>query len=322
VKKMQKKINKVISFFLAGVCAPALLLAQAPPPPMGPGELDNLVQRIVLYPDALLANILTASTYPDQIPEADQWADQHAALHGDALAHAIAEDHLPWDSSVQALLPFPQALEIMASDISWTQKLGNAVLAQRPDVMDAVQRMRQASMRYGYLRTNGYYSVATAGGFIEINPINPGVFVVPVYSPGLSSSPLGPALPWGPRFPSGLGSRSAWHLRRGAGDRACLRVSTGAHTRYSSIITNGDAPGRTAALTFIRRLCRIMRGRIAWKAIEFPRHGVRKSGAGHNLAGDYSSVFASVTAFTGSARDKASLVRSSEWLSPAPTLNA
>ncbi len=64
----------------------------------------------------MLANILTAATYPDQIPEADQWADQHAGLHGDALAHAIGEDHLPWDPSVQALLPFPQVLEMMARD--------------------------------------------------------------------------------------------------------------------------------------------------------------------------------------------------------------
>src|SRR5580658_10314105 len=116
---MQKKIQ-LVSIFGLGWCAAAMLLAQAPPPPMGPGELDNLVQRIALYPDSLLANILTAATYPDQIPEADQWADQHAGLHGDALAHAIGEDHLPWDPSVQALLPFPQVLEMMARDMNWT----------------------------------------------------------------------------------------------------------------------------------------------------------------------------------------------------------
>jgi hypothetical protein len=108
---MQKKIKIAVSSFLLSVCVPALMLAQGPPPALGPGELDNLVQRIALYPDAMLANILTAATYPDQIPEADQWADQHAGLHGDALAHAIGEDHLPWDPSVQALLPFPQGLD-------------------------------------------------------------------------------------------------------------------------------------------------------------------------------------------------------------------
>src|SRR5580692_8438523 len=169
---MQKRTVFLVG---VGVCAATLMVAQAPPPPLPPGELDSLVQRIALYPDAMLANILTASTYPDQIPEADQWADQHAGLHGDALAHAITEDHLPWDPSVQALLPFPQVLELMARDMKWTQRLGDAVLAQRGDVMDAVQRMRHAAERYGYLRTNGYYNVVNAGAFIQIDPINPGV---------------------------------------------------------------------------------------------------------------------------------------------------
>jgi len=207
MKMHSKQIKKAVLFLLVGgVCA----MSQAPPPSMGPGELDNLVQRIALYPDALLANILTAATYPDQIPEADQWADQHAALHGDALAHAIAEDHLSWDSSVQALLPFPQVLETMARDMGWTQKLGDAVLAQRPDVMDAVQRMRKAAQRFGYLQTNTYYNVAIAGGFIEINPISPGVFVVPVYDPAIVFVAPRPgfavraAISFGPRISLGV----------------------------------------------------------------------------------------------------------------------
>lgn len=207
---MRKTIDRAIRFFLMGACAFALLLAQAPLPPVGPGELDHLVQRVALYPDALLANILTASTFPDQIPEADQWADQHAALHGDVLAQAITEDHLPWDPSVQALLPFPQVLQMMAGDISWTQRLGNAVLVQRPDVMDAVQRMRHEAMRFGYLRTNAYYNVLNSGGYIEINPINPGVFVVPVYDPGVvffaprPGFAVGAAISFGPRISLGV----------------------------------------------------------------------------------------------------------------------
>jgi hypothetical protein len=184
---------------------------------LSPGELDNLAQRIALYPDALLANILTAATYPDQIPEADQWADQHAALHGDELAHAITEDHLAWDPSVQALLPFPQVLELMARRC--------AVLAQRGDVMDAVQRMRQAAQRYGYLRTNAYYSVVTNGGFIVIDLLNPGVFVVPVYDPGVVF--FARSL-WVLRFPSGHESAWAWRSRRGAGGREFSHASTGA----------------------------------------------------------------------------------------------
>ena len=106
------------------------VMAQAPVPPP---QLDQLVKRIALYPDPLLAQVLTASTFWDVIPEAAAWANQHSMLHGDQLAAAIEEDHLPWDPSVLALLPFPQVLNMMAGDPGWTQALGNAVLVQRPD---------------------------------------------------------------------------------------------------------------------------------------------------------------------------------------------
>jgi hypothetical protein len=96
-----------------------------------PGELDRLVSRIALYPDPLLAQVLAAATFPDAIPDAARWADQHHYLTGDALAAAINGDRLPWDPSVQALLPFPNVLDMMASDMGWTQSLGNAFLAQQ-----------------------------------------------------------------------------------------------------------------------------------------------------------------------------------------------
>ena len=176
-----KNTLKAVSLLIAGVC----VFAQAPPPALGPGDLDVLVQRIALYPDALLANILTAATYPDQIPEADQWAAQHSALHGHALARAIQDDHVPWDPSVQALLPFGQVLQIMARDIAWTEKLGDAVLSQKAAVMDAIQRDRRAAQKFGYLRVNSYYKFVDSGGFIEIDAINPTEFVVPVYDPAI-----------------------------------------------------------------------------------------------------------------------------------------
>src|SRR5713226_7785583 len=132
-----------------------------------PEELDELVAPIALYPDTLLAQILTAATYPDQIPDAAAWADEHHYLTGDELARAIEADHLPWDPSVQALLPFPSVLEMMASDMQWTIKLGNAFLAQRQDVMDAVQRMRQKAKDYGYLRRNEQI-IVRGGPYIEI----------------------------------------------------------------------------------------------------------------------------------------------------------
>ena len=139
---------------------PALAAGQNAPA-YSPADLDRLVSRIALYPDPLLAQVLAAATYPDQIPDAAQWADEHHYLRGDDLARAITEDNLPWDPSVQALLPFPSVLEMMASDINWTRDLGNAFLAQQQDVMDAVQRMRRQAVNYGYLRTNPQVVVST-----------------------------------------------------------------------------------------------------------------------------------------------------------------
>src|SRR5580700_1742855 len=134
------------------VAVSSICFGQAPPS-FSPGELDHLVQRVALYPDPLLAQVLSASTFADQISDAARWADQHHYLTGPALAQAITEDQLPFDPSVQALLPFPSVLDMMAGNIDWTTQLGNAVLAQRPDVMDAVQRERALSMQYGYLRS-------------------------------------------------------------------------------------------------------------------------------------------------------------------------
>lgn len=158
---------------------------QGPPPPAyAPAQLDQMVTPIALYPDPLLAQIFAAATYPDQIPDAAQWADQHHYLTGQALADAIQADQLPWDPSVQALLPFPSVLRMMASDMQWTTALGDAFLAQQQDVMNAVQRDRAEAWQYGYLRSNPQV-VVTGGPFITIMPVNPAFVVVPYYSPAV-----------------------------------------------------------------------------------------------------------------------------------------
>jgi hypothetical protein len=202
MRKTKFTIRLVAASFalvLAAELFPAASFAQAPlpqappqappeqaqaPPYYPPQELDRLVSPIALYPDPLLAQILTASTFYNDIPDAAQWADQHHYLTGDALAQAIAADQLPWDPSVQALLPFPSVLDMMASDMPWTQELGDAVLAQRPDVMDAVQRMRRRAANYGYLRSNPSIIVGM-GPYITIMPANPAFIVVPYYSPAV-----------------------------------------------------------------------------------------------------------------------------------------
>lgn len=163
---------------------PTYAADQAPPPSFSPQQLDQLVSRVALYPDALLAQVLAAATYPNEIPDAAKWADQHHYLTGQALADAIQGDQLPWDPSVQALLPFPSVLDTMASDMNWTTDLGNAFLASQQDVMDAVQRERRKAYDYGYLRTNPQVVVGN-GPYITIAPVNPEFVVVPYYDPGI-----------------------------------------------------------------------------------------------------------------------------------------
>jgi Protein of unknown function (DUF3300) len=178
---------------------------QGPPPAMlAPQQLDQLVARIALYPDPLLAQVLTASTFWDQIQPAADWANRHSYLHGDALANAIQEDNLQFDPSVLALLPFPSVLNMMAQDPAWTQQLGNAVLSQRSDVMDAAQRDRRQAYKYGYLHTNPYDTVIDSGGYIEVEPVNPAYLYVPTYDPYVVYGPprpgffIGGAIHFGP----------------------------------------------------------------------------------------------------------------------------
>lgn len=184
--------------------------AEAVPPPAPPGplltekQLENLVARIALYPDPLLAQILTSSTYWNEISEAAAWANEHSYLKGDALADAIRADNLQWDPSVLALIPFPSVLNLMAQDLAWTEQLGNAVLTQRADVMDAVQRLRKKAREFGYLRTNPYCTVVENDGYIEIYPVNPAYIYVPTYDPlVVFAAPrpgffIGGAIGWGP----------------------------------------------------------------------------------------------------------------------------
>jgi hypothetical protein len=178
---------------------------QPPPPSYSPDQLDKLVSRVALYPDPLLAQVLAAATYPDQIPDAAKWADEHHYLSGDELARAISDDHLPWDPSVQALLPFPSVLDTMASDMDWTSDLGNAFLAQRQDVMDAVQRMRQKAKDYGYLRSNNQIVVSGGGPDIEIEPVDPAFMVVPAYDPLIVFGPPRPGFVVGGAIGFGFG---------------------------------------------------------------------------------------------------------------------
>jgi hypothetical protein len=164
------------------------------PANFAPQQLDQMVSRIALYPDPLLAQIFAAASFPDQIQPAAQWADQHHYLTGAALAQAIQGDQLPFDPSVQSLLPFPSVLDMMASDMNWTSSIGNAFLSQGAMLQDSVQRMRHQAYNYGYLRTNPQV-VVNGGPYISIYPADPGYIVVPYYDPAIVFY-----RPWRPGF--------------------------------------------------------------------------------------------------------------------------
>ena len=140
---------------------PAEPTAPAPPYTQStPEQLQQLVAPIALYPDSLVAQILAASTFPEQVVEADRWVQEHPDLKGDALGQAV--DQQPWDPSVKALTAFPSVLGNMDKNLSWTSSLGDAYYNQQQDVMDAVQVMRQRAERAGDLKTTPQQVVTDA----------------------------------------------------------------------------------------------------------------------------------------------------------------
>jgi uncharacterized membrane protein YgcG len=161
--------------------------AAAPPPPshapQTPEQLQQLVAPIALYPDSLVAQVLAASTFPEQVVEAERWVQAHPDLQGAALSQAV--DQQPWDPSVKALTAFPSVLGNMDKNLSWASSLGDAYYNQQLDVMNAVQVMRQRAQEAGNLQTTPQQTVETQGSTIVIQPASPDVVYVPAYDPWL-----------------------------------------------------------------------------------------------------------------------------------------
>jgi hypothetical protein len=156
----------------------------APAPPYAqqtPEQLQELVAPIALYPDSLVAQILAASTFPEQVVEADRWVQDHRDLQGQALAQAV--DQQSWDPSVKALTAFPSVLGNMDKNLSWTSSLGDAYYNQQDAVMDAVQTMRQRAQAAGNLKTTSQQVVTDQGSTIVVQPANPDIVYVPAYDP-------------------------------------------------------------------------------------------------------------------------------------------
>jgi Protein of unknown function (DUF3300) len=163
----------------------------APPqqPAFKPEELEQIVAPIALYPDSLLAQMFMASTYPLEIVEAARWSKANPKVTGDALQTALEKQ--TWDPAVKSLTAFPDVLAGMSDKLDWTQKLGDAFLADQKGVMDAVQRLRAKAKAEGNLTSSKEQKVTTtpapAGSstttIIEIAPTDPEVVYVPSYNP-------------------------------------------------------------------------------------------------------------------------------------------
>lgn len=186
---MHKRLSiSIIAFFFI-VLQAVLTPTTAQTDKLNKKELDQLLAPIALYPDDLLSNILMASTYPLDVIQAARWVKEpgNAKLKGDGLAKAL--ESKTWDPSIKALVQFPTVLQNMSNKLDWTQKLGEAFLAQQDELMDQVQFLRQKADESGHLKSTKQQKVTknTEGGsaVYAIEPADPNVVYVPYYQPSV-----------------------------------------------------------------------------------------------------------------------------------------
>ena len=190
---LKKLLSIALSFLLVFAVVPMEAVGQQSSPagstgysgqgaPLSANELQQLVAPIALYPDALVAQILGAATFPDQVIAASGWLQQNKNLTGTALMQAV--DKQQWDPSVKALTQFPSVLDNMAKNLSWTSSLGEAYYNQAADVMSAVQALRAKAKAAGNLKSGSEITVVQQSPeVIVIQPTNPQVVYVPQYNP-------------------------------------------------------------------------------------------------------------------------------------------
>lgn len=208
---MIRMLQRAARVVLALLFAVPLTAAAQNAPTFSTEQLDQMLAPIALYPDALLSQVLMASTYPADVADAVVWAKANQSIKGDAAVKAVQNEK--WDPSVQSLVAFPQVLAIMGEKPSWVQNLGDAFLADPNAVMDSVQRLRQKAQAAGNLKSGEQISVTTepapppaqplaAGAppppaqVIVIQPANPQVVYVPSYNPTVVFGPW-----WYPSYP-------------------------------------------------------------------------------------------------------------------------
>jgi hypothetical protein len=193
IRTFKQLLSVALSFLLVFTSAPLGAAAQQPAPagstgysgqgtPLSADQLQQIVAPIALYPDALVAQILGAATFPDQVALANSWIQENKNLTGATLTQAI--DAQTWDPSVKALTQFPSVLDNLAKNLSWTSSLGEAYHTQAADVMTAVQVLRAKAQAAGNLKSGSQITVVQQSPqVIVIQPTNPQVVYVPTYNP-------------------------------------------------------------------------------------------------------------------------------------------
>lgn len=209
-------ISVILSMAMTLTWCAGQLHAQSADTPSGLSkpQIEALVAPIALYPDALLAQVLMASTYPLEVVQAARWAKANPKVTGKALEDAMQQQ--PWDPSVKSLTAVPQVLAMMNDKLDWTQQLGDAFLGQREDVMKAVQELRAKAKAAGTLSSSPQQTVTstTSGSttYIVIEQASPEVVYVPVYNPtvvyGAWAYPAYPPTYWYP--PGYVASNLLW----------------------------------------------------------------------------------------------------------------
>ena len=182
---LSRRLAAAAALALLALAAPAAAQSfeqgQSVPPAMSQDFLDSLLAPVALYPDQLLSQVLMASTYPLEIVEAARFVKANPNLRGPALDDALAGKQ--WDPSVLSLCAFPQVVDMMSEKLEWTQRLGDAFLANEAAVMATVQQLRQRAQQAGNLVTTAQQRVVVQDQAIVIEPAQPQVVYVPVYNP-------------------------------------------------------------------------------------------------------------------------------------------
>ena len=198
---MKSFLKSLVAGLLAVTLTGPVAVAQERPA-FSEEELDQMLAPIALYPDSLLSQILMASTYPLEVVQAARWSRANSQLKGDDAVKAV--EGMDWDPSVKSLVAFPQILYRMDERLDWTQRLGEAFLAQEPHVLDAIQGLRQRAAAAGNLNSNEHLRVTRQNEAILIDPVRPEAVYVPYYNPAVVYGPWAwtgyPPVYWGP-FP-------------------------------------------------------------------------------------------------------------------------